>query len=486
MRWVDVKEGLKGFLEEFKREKTGIAGVILLIILVLVALTAPYTTIPDLPEKWRNSQYWEDNPKNVPPTWYNMFTSNKLVPQEVYLLDDLKITHPSDTVTIVEADYTLPKKYVLGPQGIIIKGLNVTLNEPFQAPTMDVYLLRPDGKRVPILTNKQLSSGTTISIGRDSKISANVYIWLVNVTEGKKITMFEVPLETILINDMVAPMFAKVEPGMNVSEIIENPQTLPGNYRLVLQINNPAPKDNQVTYDNIKVTFLGRSYGNMGTDYLGRDLWAGIIWGSRVSLTIGILVSVLSTIIGLVYGVTSAYLGGNADEVMMRINEIFASIPSLPILILIGATAGHITLWFIVLLLVIFGWMGIARISRSMALQIKEQTYIEAAKALGAGNGRIIFKHILPQLLPYAFAVIALSVPGAVIAEASLSFLGIGDPTAVTWGQILNAAQAQSATTKGYWWWVLPPGLGIAVVGLTFVLIGTALDKILNPRLRRL
>lgn len=100
-----------------------------------------------------------------------------------------------------------------------------------------------------------------------------MYIWLVNVTEGKKITMFEVPLETILINDMVAPMFAKVEPGMNVSEIIENPQTLPGNYRLVLQINNPAPKDNQVTYDNIKVTFLGRSYGNMGTDYLGRDLW---------------------------------------------------------------------------------------------------------------------------------------------------------------------------------------------------------------------
>jgi peptide/nickel transport system permease protein len=141
---------------------------------------------------------------------------------------------------------------------------------------------------------------------------------------------------------------------------------------------------------------------------------------------------------------------------------------------------------FIVLLLVIFGWMGIARIARSMALQIKEQTYIEAAKALGAGNGRIIFKHILPQLLPYAFAVIALSVPGAVISEASLSFLGIGDPSAVTWGQILNAAQAQSATTKGYWWWVLPPGLGIAVVGLTFVLIGTALDKILNPRLRRL
>ncbi len=486
MRWVDVKEGLKEFLEEFKREKTGIAGVILLIVLVIVALTAPYTTMPDLPEKWRSSAYWEDNPKNVPPTWYNMFTSQKLVPQLVYYANDLKITHPSDTVTIIEADYTFPEGYILGPQGIIIRGLNVTLNAPSQIPTMDIYLLRPDGKKVPLLKNKQISSGTVISIGRDSAISTNIYIWLVNVTEGREITMFEVPLETILISDMMPPLFAKVEPGMNVSKIIEEPQPLWGDYKLVLKINNPAPKYNQVIYDNIKVSFLGRTYGTMGTDYLGRDLWAGIIWGSRVSLTIGVLVSVFSTLIGLVYGVTSAYLGGNADEFMMRINEIFSSIPSLPILILIGATWGHVTLWFIVVLLVIFGWMGIARISRSMALQIKEQTYIEAAKALGAGNGRIIFKHILPQLLPYAFAVIALSVPGAVIAEASLSFLGIGDPSAVTWGQILNAAQSQAATTKGYWWWVLPPGLAIAVVGLTFVLIGTALDKILNPRLRRL
>ena len=486
MRWVDFKEGFKDFLNEFKREKTGIAGVILLILLVLVALTAPYTTMPDLPEKWRSSAYWEDNPKNVPPSWYNMFTSQKLVPQRVYYIDDLKISHPSDTDTVIEADYTFPEGYYYGPQGIIIRGLNVTLNAPSQAPTMDVYLLRPDGKRIPLLKNKQLSSSITISIGRDSAISTNVYIWLVNVTEGREITPFEVPLQTILISDMVAPMFAKVEPGMDVEKIIENPEPLWGNYKLILEVKNPAPKYNQVDYNNIKVTFLGRSYGTMGTDYLGRDLWAGIIWGSRVSLTIGLLVSVLSTVIGLVYGVTSAYLGGNVDEFMMRINEIFASIPSLPILILIGATLGHVTLWFIVLLLVLFGWMGIARIARSMALQIKEQTYIEAAKALGAGNGRIIFKHILPQLLPYAFAVIALSVPGAVISEASLSFLGIGDPSAVTWGQILNAAQAQSATTKGYWWWVLPPGLGIAVVGLTFVLIGTALDKILNPRLRKL
>ena len=486
MRWIDIKEGFGEFLDEFKREKTGIAGLILLIILVLVALTAPYTTIPNLPEKWRNSQYWEDNPKNVPPTWYNRFTSQKLMPHLVYTLNDPGVNViTQDRDTIIRVNYKFLKNYYYGPQGIIIKGFNVTLNSPIGVPTISVYLIRPDGDKVLLVEDKELSSDVTIAIGRDSEISKMIYIWLVYKTTGQNITPLDVPLQTILINDMVAPLFADLTEITDPDVAIENPKPLWGTYRLEIVIHQPRPI-NRVNYDNIKIVFLGRTYGTMGTDYLGRDLWAGLIWGSRISLTIGILVSVLSTIIGLVYGVTSAYLGGNVDEFMMRINEIFASIPSLPILILIGATVGHVTLWFIVVLLVIFGWMGIARVARSMALQIKEQTYIEAAKALGAGNSRIIFKHILPQLLPYAFAVIALSVPGAVIAEASLSFLGIGDPTAVTWGQILNAAQNQAATTKGYWWWVIPPGLGIAVVGLTFVLIGTALDKILNPRLRRL
>ena len=121
-----------------------------------------------------------------------------------------------------------------------------------------------------------------------------------------------------------------------------------------------------------------------------------------------------------------------------------------------------------------------------MALQIKEQVYVEAARVLGAGTGRIIFRHMVPQLLPYAFAQMALSVPSAVLSEASLSYLGLGDPTAVTWGQILHDAQVAGAAVNGYWWWVIPPGLAIALVGLTFVLIVTALDRVLNPRLRRL
>lgn len=615
MRWVDLKESLSDFAHEFKREKTGMLGLLLLILLIVVAVGAPVITMPDFPDKWRDSQYWETYPQTVPPTWYNKFTTKDLMPQMAYTTSDrdhVTLTNQGGNKVLI-ATYELPDGYYYGPKGIIVKGFNVTTQPgtPF-LPKLTVYLERPDGQKVLLVKDLDLNSGTTVAIGRDSKISAWMYLWLIktaggsldislrsgkirlsfppelgipsykqftvsggaiytkvngtivdavikfetsspievnaNVTNGQVSTavskatltsdnvqftfgtgqvvltivngsvtngtayfksgsvnpttntleeyMYSISLDKVqgplLIKDLVRPLFASTDPndygGVTGNKLVEavlnEPKTLHGTYKLELVIA-PAP-GTQVKLDNLQIVFLGRVYGHMGTDYLGRDLWAALIWGSRVSLVIGITVSLLSTIIGIIYGVTSAYLGGNADEILMRINELFSTIPSLPILILLGATMGHISLGMMVLLLVIFGWMGVARISRSMALQIKEQTYIEAAKALGAGTSRIVLKHMLPQLLPYAFAVIALGVPVAVISEASLSFLGLGDPTAVTWGQILHDAEVQSAATKGYWWWVLPPGLGIATVGLTFVLIGTALDRILNPRLRRL
>jgi len=155
-------------------------------------------------------------------------------------------------------------------------------------------------------------------------------------------------------------------------------------------------------------------------------------------------------------------------------------------LILLSLTfGGRITLPQLVAFLVLFGWMGTSKIARSMALQIKQQTYIEAARALGASTRRIVFKHMVPQLLPYAFAHIALSVPGAILAEAGLSFLGLTSQNMITWGHMLSDAHTNGATLNGYWWQVIPPGLAIAFVGLIFVLIGVSLDTVLNPRLKR-
>ncbi|MEA1992952.1 MAG: ABC transporter permease, partial [Euryarchaeota archaeon] len=171
-------------------------------------------------------------------------------------------------------------------------------------------------------------------------------------------------------------------------------------------------------------------------------------------------------------------------ELMQRFNEGVASLPFLPILILISV-AFKPSIWNIIIIMSCLYWTGTAKVARSMGLQIKEETYIEAARCLGAGNKRIILKHMIPQVIPYAFAQMALMVPSALLTEAGLSFLGVGDPTALTWGQILHDAQFGGATLKGLWWWVIPPGLAIAAVGLTFVMIGTALDAILNPKMRR-
>jgi peptide/nickel transport system permease protein len=127
-----------------------------------------------------------------------------------------------------------------------------------------------------------------------------------------------------------------------------------------------------------------------------------------------------------------------------------------------------------------------AKISRSLALQIKSLQYIEAAKLMGQSDSKIIFKHVIPQLLPLTFASIAIAVPSAILGEAALSFLGLGDPSIPTWGQILHDANSAGAMSRGLWWWIMPPGLMIAITGLAFVLIGNALDKIVNVRSRRI
>jgi len=169
---------------------------------------------------------------------------------------------------------------------------------------------------------------------------------------------------------------------------------------------------------------------------------------------------------------------------MMRFNDVIYALPVLPFLIILAVTISN-SIFLMIGFLTIFGWVGIAKVSRSMALQIKTRGYVEASKMMGQKNSKIIFKHILPQLLPYAFASIAISVPAAITTEAGLSFLGLGDPSFPTWGQILHDANTHGAAARGLWWWIVPPGLMIAITGLAFVFLGNALDVIVNPKLKR-
>ena len=222
----------------------------------------------------------------------------------------------------------------------------------------------------------------------------------------------------------------------------------------------------------------------MGTDELRRDLAMGLLWGTPLALFIGLVVSISSVTMGLIYGVYAGFKGKKTDDTLMRFNDVIYALPALPFLIILSVTISN-SIFVMIGFLMIFGWVGIAKVARSMSLQIKNRGYVEAAAMMGQKDSKMIFKHILPQLLPYAFASVAISVPAAITTEAGLSFLGLGDPSFPTWGQILHDANTFGAAARGLWWWIVPPGIMIAITGLAFVFIGNALDAIINPKLKR-
>jgi peptide/nickel transport system permease protein len=182
--------------------------------------------------------------------------------------------------------------------------------------------------------------------------------------------------------------------------------------------------------------------------------------------------------------VYAGYKGGRTDESMMRLNDIVYALPALPFLIILSVTTSN-SIFLMIGFLMIFGWVGVAKVSRSLALQIKTRQFVDAAKTMGQKDSKIIFRHILPQIMPYALASIAISVPAAITTEAGLSFLGLGDPTFPTWGQILHDAKSHGAAARGLWWWIMPPGIMVAVTGLAFVFIGNSLERVANPKLKR-
>jgi ABC-type dipeptide/oligopeptide/nickel transport system permease subunit len=237
-----------------------------------------------------------------------------------------------------------------------------------------------------------------------------------------------------------------------------------------------------VYIDDLNVKFYGAAYSLLGTDYRGRDLFAQFVHGARISLFVGLLSAFLSVVIGLTVGITSGYVGRIVDEGLMRFADMLLVLPGLPLLIVLISVLGT-SLWNIIFIIGILGWMGFARTVRSQTLSLKERPFVEAAKAVGAGRFHIILKHILPNVVSLIYVSLALAVPSAIILEAALSWLGLFDPSVMSWGRMLRDAQANNGIEM--LWWIVPPGLSIALVSLSFILLGYALDEILNPKLRR-
>lgn len=222
----------------------------------------------------------------------------------------------------------------------------------------------------------------------------------------------------------------------------------------------------------------------LGTDDLGRSVLTLTIWGSRISLLVGLLATVVSMVVGSAVGIVAGYRGGLWDRILMRLTDWFLVIPWLALAITLAAIFGQ-SLFVIVMVIGLTSWAGTARLVRSQTLSIKERPFVERARGLGAGNWQLVRLHVLPNVFPVIFANTILTVALSILSETTLSFLGLGDPLRVSWGAILEIAFEAGASTLGAWWWLGAPGVCIVLVVLAFTMCGYALDEIVNPRLRR-
>lgn len=236
----------------------------------------------------------------------------------------------------------------------------------------------------------------------------------------------------------------------------------------------------RVTIDDI---YAGPSAKHwLGTDDAGRDVLSNFIYGSRVSLIVGFFASFISIFIGSFVGIVAGFYGGRAENLLMRFTDIMLVIPDLPLAVVIVALTKP-SLWNIIFVIGLLGWTGSARLVRSQTLAVKQRKFVLRARSIGAGNMHIIRYHIFPMVLPLIVVNTVLVISLAILNESTLSFLGLSDPTALSWGQMLNFAFTRGAMSARAWWALVMPGLGIVWAVLACTLLGQGLEQVLNPRL---
>ncbi|MCZ7535149.1 MAG: ABC transporter permease [Acidimicrobiia bacterium] len=222
----------------------------------------------------------------------------------------------------------------------------------------------------------------------------------------------------------------------------------------------------------------------LGTDNLGRSVAAQFVWGSRISLFVGLMATLLTMVIGSVVGIASGFFGRWIDAGLMRVTEWFLVIPFLPLAIVLAKILGP-SVWNVIFVIGITSWPATARVIRAQVLSVKERLFVERSRALGAGTWHLTSRHVLPNVAPLILANTTLTVPIAILTETTLAFVGLGDPTRASWGKTLEEAFAAGAVIgRNAWWYYLPAGVGIIAVVMAFTLCGHALEEILNPKLR--
>ncbi len=459
---------LKSFFREIKYYPSAIVGLLIILFLIVLSIYAviaiPYSKAIVL---WRgSSDIWYRNPKNAPPAWVNYFRTKKL--PETIDLDSRqegvveRTEKPLSNGKQIELTYTFDYQADEFPDDLVLYFFP-TYQEKQPFVTGEWYT--PDGRKIR-LGNFAINQGYTFRFTQDKDLARRL----------KRVLKRELPAEVGLFVD---PASLPEDPEAQVEN--KDLRPLKGKYTVHLTITTFEKNDDV----DAELLVYGKVYGIAGTDHLRRDLKVGLLWGAPVAMAFGLISALVIGISTMVIAAIGVWYGGIVDDLIQRLTEINMVLPFLPILIMVGIFISR-SLWTIMLVTIALSIFGSGIKSyRAMFLQLRASPYIEAAQAYGASNARIIFLYLIPRILPMLIPGFISAIPSFVFLEASLAVLGIGDPVLPTWGKIIQDAQANSALYKGYYYWILEPSALLMVTGLGFALLGFALDRIFNPRLRQ-
>ncbi len=473
---VGMEYSFKGIVKELISYKSGVASILILVILVGLSIytvvTIPSSTAIAM---WRGeNNMWIENPRNAAPEWITYFV-HKDLPRTIKVASwekkfgIVKAVAPIPDTTIKKIHIEISLNY---PYDDFPSEVNVFFKAKFNTskttPLIRMYWVKPDGTKIPVAEFTMRDPNQILYLSVDQQIYNNLATWL-QKEKGFK------PYKTVTTQQI---LFGKITSSIAQGEV----EVEKGAYKLVVDATTYNKGDDV----DLKLVVYGKVYGIAGTDHLRRPILIALLWGTPVALAFGLTASLAISIIQLFIATISGWYAGIVDSIIQRITEVYMIIPFLPFLIMMAAFY-KLDIWTILAVVIILSIFGAGiKSTRALVMQIKEYPYVEAAKAYGASDARIITLYIIPKILPPLVPGLIGSVPGFVFLEAALSLLGLGDPYLPTWGKIINDAYTNGALYKGYYYWILEPSFMLIVTALAFAMLGFALDKIVNPRLREM
>ncbi len=481
----------RGFWKAYKQNKKGIFGIGIIVFFFLFAFVGPMLTLNDPVDDW------DVGGRRVPPKWFMFLPGHQdLVPN----LKPLKTVGFSDNNEISQwkielspiGSYSISHSQEGSPYGSGMGSVLLSLNEGASSSSWTLNVSKTFEWKYDA-PPKRFRSDVAIKAEGFEGVEAHLKIVL-STPRGDQYTLWERTIKSD--TDWFQPEYKVDSYSLRVKMIFpEGVFADPahkifngtGMYKFYLGVclkstDQGSPITARIYIDDLSFETMGTCYGLLGTDQWGRDIYSQLAHGAKISLAVGLLSASISVSIGLLVGLFAGFMGGMADELSMRFADMLLIIPFLPLLMILIAILGQ-SIWNIIIVISVLGWMGFSRTVRSQVLSLKERAFIEAARASGGSTIHIAMRHILPNVMGLVYVSLATSVPAAITAEAALSFLGLGDPRIMSWGQMLHDIVYYAAIKELYW--VVPPGLCIAVLALSFVMMGFSLDEILNPRLRR-